>query len=84
MAKQVQKNIYLRSLQKKIKNNSLSTKDNLLDAGVTSIDQIEILSKIKEKFLVKNISILDLFQYSSIEAIANYIDNKTHRLTKNA
>ena len=71
-------------ITKKIKNNSLSTKDNLLDAGVTSIDLIEILSKIKEKFLVKNISILDLFQYSSIEAIANYIDNKTHRLTKNA
>jgi acyl carrier protein len=71
-------------ISRKIKNNNLSPKDNLLDAGVTSIDLVEILCDIKAKFQITNISILDLFQYSSIEKLANYIDSQTNCLVNEA
>lgn len=64
-------------ISKRVGNTSFSTKDNLLDIGLTSIDLAGILSDVKEKWVVKELSILDLFQHPSVEKLARYINNKT-------
>ncbi len=63
-----------------IKNDNFSLDENLFDVGVTSIDLVSIFNRIKEKYLIGNISILDVFQFPTVEKLSAFIDKKNQSI----
>lgn len=61
-----------------LKSGDFMPSDNLLDVGVNSIHLTLILAKIKAEFTgIPDLTMLDLFQYTSVKSLAEYLDPKT-------
>ncbi|MGE7625288.1 amino acid adenylation domain-containing protein [Viridibacillus sp. NPDC096237] len=63
-----------------LKNNALQLDDNFFDVGGTSLHVTEIYYKLVDEFALDDMKIIDLFEYTTIRNLANYIEQlKTYQ-----
>lgn len=58
------------------KNSMFSMHDNFFDIGVTSIDLTEIFYRLNENFKIQEMSIVDMFEHSSITQLSKYVESR--------
>lgn len=58
----------------KLGNGDFEPTDNLLDVGVTSLDAVDLVGTIRERFGADILSVTDLFEHSTIRALARRLD----------
>ncbi len=77
IAPQTEQEIALADIWKEVlKVETIGIRDNFFDLGGHSLQIVEILSKLKRRFEIE-MSVVDLFQYVTIEALAEYLGQGT-------
>lgn len=56
---------------------NFSTVDNFFDVGINSMHLPSINNKVKQVFSLNNFEIVDLFQYTTVQTLAKFIDTLT-------
>ncbi len=60
-----------------LKSDSISLDDDFFDIGGNSLMGMQVINRIKEKYAV-NLEFDDLYEYSSLRKLAEYIDSEAH------
>jgi acyl-coenzyme A synthetase/AMP-(fatty) acid ligase len=61
---------------KKLKHDKFDVTDNLLDVGLASLDIVELVSAIRERNCHPEISVLDVFEHPTVQALGGYLDSR--------